>query len=97
MCDWEVSDPFECIYDEPEIDSFKLNSDDYLYPPYECVPWFLERFHIGDQIGFLYNGGLGGVYPIIGELAEINMPYIKISGLDQDWLLGDIIRIKNFF
>lgn len=96
MCDWEVPDPFERTNDEPEIDSFQLNSDDYLYPPDECVPWFLERFHIGGKIEFLYNGGLGGVYPIIGELAEIDIPYIKVSDYDQDWLLGDIIRIKNY-
>lgn len=72
-----------------------MNMSDFEYPPHACVPWFVERYALGDYVEFMYDGGLGGVYEIKGEIVEIDTPFIKVSGKEQDWLMGDIIRIRK--
>ncbi|WP_146259701.1 hypothetical protein [Paenibacillus silvae] len=81
--------------DEIKVEEIKFDSKNYLTPPHSCVPWFIERFNIGNRIEFLYNGGLGGLFPITGELIEIDVPCIKINGYDQDWMIGDIVGIRS--
>lgn len=63
-------------------------------PPYECVPWFEENVKVGDEVHFMYNGGLGGVYPIEGIVEKIDCPDIYVNG--KGWLMGDIGTFTKF-
>ncbi|GAB6475390.1 hypothetical protein bcgnr5369_47790 [Bacillus cereus] len=63
--------------------------------PLDCVS-FLEKFEIGQKIKMKYDGGLGGVYEVEGNIIKIENPEFDVRLTDereQGFIMADIVEI----
>ncbi|MDA1675059.1 MULTISPECIES: hypothetical protein [Bacillus cereus group] len=63
--------------------------------PSNCVS-LLEKFEIGQKIKIKYDGGLGGVYEVEGNIIKIENPEFDIrlsDGREQGFIMADIVEI----
>jgi hypothetical protein len=60
------------------LGGLKMKLNEKVAVPHDCVP-VLESYKVGQRVVITYDGGMGGVYDVEGEIVLIDAPDFDIQ------------------